>query len=236
MPITALARRPHVATGRVVAEFGDEPARKLYAAFHTYNERFFRGRLGSPLVLITQAKSSRTLGDYVPRDVHGLESRIRISPAALKRGELFMLDVLLHEMVHAFAQEISGDLETGYRGHGPAFAAECNRIGALLGLPAVGVKGRDGLPDCAHWPLNVRPDGYYPEPYTPPTRRERAPETEPSEPSEPSDDDGNADELSARVRRGLAALASHARSNLEAFPKAERRAVRAALEFLDTLK
>jgi hypothetical protein len=45
----------------------------------------------------------------------------------------------------------------------PRFAAKCNQIGATLGLPPVGVKGRHGLPDCAQWPACVRPAGYYPE-------------------------------------------------------------------------
>jgi hypothetical protein len=163
-------RAPHVATGKIVEQRGEEPARRLYAAFAEYDARFFSGKLGSPLVLITQAQSTRTHGDYVPRDILGLESRIRIAPAAVRRGERFALDVLLHEMIHAWQHELARDLETGYRGHGPAFAAECNRIGAQLGLPPVGVKGRGGLPDCAHWPMCVRPEGYYPGLYRKPTR------------------------------------------------------------------
>lgn len=164
-------RAPHLATGEVVAAFGSEVAQRLYAAFQAFNTRFFAGKLAPPLVLITQPSSSRTLGDYIARDEHGLESRIRIAPAVVKRGELFALDVLLHEMVHACMAELEGAEEHGYRGHGPRFAAQCNRIGAELGLPPVGVKKRGGLPDCAHWPLNVRPEGYYPEPYEPPSRR-----------------------------------------------------------------
>lgn len=178
-----LTRAPHLATGRVVAELGDAPARALYAAFEEFNHAFFGDKLGAPLVLITQAGSSRTLGDYVPRDVHGLESRIRIAPAAVKRGLYFAKDVLLHEMIHAWAHEVGGDLEVGYRGHGPIFAERCNEIGKVFNLAAVGVKGRGELPDCAHWPMVVRPPGYYPEAYTPPKRRASA------EPSKPSDDE-----------------------------------------------
>ncbi len=172
-----IARAPHVATGEVVELLGETVAKKLYAAFAKFNARFFGGELGSPLVLITQANSARTLGDYIGRDVHGLESRIRIAPKAVKRGERFAMDVLLHEMIHAWQQEIDGDGEDSYRGHGPKFAAECNRIGAKLGLAEVGVKGRDGRPDSAHWPMCVRPAGYYPEPYIVPTRK---PNAEPS--------------------------------------------------------
>ena len=168
------ARAPHVATGAVVERQGGEIARVLYAAFTEYNARFFSGKLGSPLVFITQAQSLRTKGDYIARDVMGLESRIRIAPSAVRKGEKFAADVLLHEMVHAWQSEIAHISESGYRGHGPKFAAECNRIGKLLGLPAVGVKGRGGLPDCAYWPLCVRPAGYYPNPYEPPRRKMRS--------------------------------------------------------------
>jgi hypothetical protein len=168
------ARAPHVATEAVVERQGDESARTLYAAFAEYNARFFAGKLGSPLVLITQPQSLRNLGDYIERDVMGLESRIRIAPVAVRQGERFARDVLLHEMIHAWQSEVADVHEKGYRGHGPKFAAECNRIGALLGLPPVGVKGRRGLPDCIYWPLCVRPDGYYPDPYRPPRRKMRS--------------------------------------------------------------
>ncbi len=100
------ARAPHVATGAVVETQGGLAAQRLYAAFGKYNARFFGGKLGAPLVLITQAQSLRTLGDYVARDVMGLESRIRIAPAAVRRGRRFAADVLLHEMIHAWQ---SGD-------------------------------------------------------------------------------------------------------------------------------
>lgn len=180
-----LNRTPHVATGELVQLHGHPIAQMLYAAFGVYNEQFFGGNLGAPLVLITNPKSARTLGDYIVRDVHGLESRIRIAPRCVDRGEAFLRDVLLHEMVHAWQEEIEEDGEDGYRGHGPKFAAKCTEIGAALGLPPVGVKGRDGLPDCKSWPMNVRPEGYYPEAFTAP-KREKKPKA-PSEPSEPSE-------------------------------------------------
>jgi len=201
---STLARAPHVATGEVVASFGEEVARDLYAAFEQFNARFFDCGLGSPLVLITNAASSRTLGDYIARDVHGLESRIRIAPAAVKRGQFFAFDVLLHEMIHAWQQEIVGDRELGYRGHGPKFAAECTRIGALLGMPPVGVKGRDGLPDCAHWPMCVRPEGYYPEPYKP-SKRAKKPAASP-EPTTDDEADGARPDAFAALGRMLRKL------------------------------
>jgi hypothetical protein len=173
----SMLRAPHLATSAVVDAAGTDFARAVYSMFQRFNERFFEGELAAPLVLITLANSARTLGDYVARDIHGLESRIRIAPASAKRGLRFTFDVLLHEMIHAWQHEVDGQTEPGYRGHGPGFAAKCNEIGAVLGLPPVGVKGRDGLPDCAHWPLNVRPADYYPTPYPAPTRRARGSES-----------------------------------------------------------
>jgi hypothetical protein len=157
-----LERRPHEATRAVVEVLGDDAPRALYRAFDEFNTAHFAGALGAPLLFITQTSSPRALGDYCGRDVHGLRSRIRIAPKALDRGERYAVDVLLHEMVHAWASEVDEDLEPGYKGHGPRFAKKCNAIGAALGLPPVGVKGRGGLPDCAQWPICVRPAGYYP--------------------------------------------------------------------------
>lgn len=167
-------RAPHRATAKVVEIAGHPAARMLYAAASEFNARHFKGQLGQPLVLITPAMSARTLADYVPRDLHGIESRIRVAPKTVERGDRFMLDALLHELVHAWQHEMDGDLEDSYRGHGPKFAARCNQIGAELGLPKVGVKGRDGLPDCKSWPMCVRPAGYYPEAYVAPTRQKKA--------------------------------------------------------------
>jgi hypothetical protein len=78
-------------------------------------------------------------------------------------GERLALDALLHEMIHVWQNETDNQ-EPGYQGHGPKFAAMCNQIGEKLGLGKVGTKGnKEGLPNCAQWPLNVRPEGYYGE-------------------------------------------------------------------------
>lgn len=182
-------RAPHKATGALVEQHGEQAAQDIYRAFLAYNRTHFAGKLAAPLVLITNTSNPRALGDYIAKDVHGLESRIRIAPVAIKRGMVFALDVLLHEMIHAWQREVDEHEEDGYRGHGPRFAHMCNEIGARLGLPPVGVKGRGGLPNCAYWPMNVRPEGYYPEPYEAPTRQRKEPEPEPegegeSEPEE----------------------------------------------------
>ena len=98
--------------------------------------KHFAGKLGKPLILVMQTKSARSLGDYTPRDVHGLDSRIRVAPATWKRGGMLLaLDTLLHEMVHAWAHEVAGDVELGYRGHGPRFAEKCTRLAQRSACP-----------------------------------------------------------------------------------------------------
>jgi hypothetical protein len=62
-------------------------------------------------------------------------------------------------------QEVADNPEDSYKGHGPAYTAECNRIGLALGLPPVRLakqdRGDKDRPSCAQWPHNVRPEGYY---------------------------------------------------------------------------
>lgn len=78
---------------------------------------------------------------------------------------LFIADVCLHETIHLWQDEVEGDLEPAYHGHGPLFRDKCNEIGAKLGLPSVRTckkRGKDAeLPSCSHFPHNVRPAGYY---------------------------------------------------------------------------
>jgi hypothetical protein len=195
-------RATHRAAAVSVRKHGTEPAQLLLEAFERFNAAYFGNRLAAPLVLIMNPTSARAYGDYCAKDVHGLESRIRVAPRVFAKGHLFVLDVLLHEMVHAFCNEVLRDQEPGYRGHGPVFARACNTIGELLGLPPVAEKGRRGLPDCAQWPLNVRPEGYYPEPFVSPKARKKA--AEPDAPTETDDTDETDD--AAERKRSVATL------------------------------
>lgn len=181
---TDLQRAPHRATRALVEHDGSDTARELYDLFETYNRRYFDGKLEQALILIIETTSRRSLADYCRKDEQGLQSRIRLAPRvafSTTYGPKLAADALLHEMVHAWLYEVERDTEDGYRGHGPKFAAKCNEIGKALGLPEVSAKGRGGLPDCAHWPCNVRPADYYAAPWKPSTR---APNARPSEPAD----------------------------------------------------
>ncbi len=157
------ARLPHVALANQVDLQGSDAARALYEAARLFNADHFESRLLPCFVEITSPGSMRALADYRTRSHEGVDSHIRIGQRVVAKGIRYALDVLLHEMVHAYCWEILNDIEPGYGGHGPKWAAQCNRIGRKLGLPEVFVKGRGG-PNAARWPMCVRPAGYYGEP------------------------------------------------------------------------
>lgn len=232
-----IARAPHKATRAVVKSAGAPEARELYATWTAYNKAYFKRKLSPPMVLITD--TGRALGDYVSQDVHGLQSVIRIAPKSVERGERFRLDVLLHEMVHAYMHEVEHTDERSYRGHGPKFAAVCNEIGAKLGLAEVGVKGRDGKPDCMYWPMCVRPADYYPEAFTPPTRADKTkPRDEESEDagSESGDEAQEAPTLSALAKAGLWDAVAILRDNIDDFERAQdRKQLAAVVRYLERL-
>lgn len=157
-----MARAPHATMSSHVADHGDAQARELYQAARELDALHFGGALGPVFLEIAAPASPTALATHQPRTPEGVACVVRIAPSVVDAGMALAKDALLHEMIHVW-QAMTGNREPGYAGHGPKFAAECNRIGALLGLPEVGVKGRGGLPDCAQWPLNVRPEGYYGE-------------------------------------------------------------------------
>jgi len=160
-PVLIDPRAPAHAVRQLVQQEGREAPRALYEAFGAYNAAYFDSALKQSLILMTTPASPRAEGDYVAQDVHGIPSRIRIAPRCEQHGLLYILDVLLHEMIHAWQAELLDDLENGYKGHGPKFCRKANEIGAKLGLGPVAPKGRGGLPRPDCWPSNVRPPGYY---------------------------------------------------------------------------
>jgi hypothetical protein len=182
---------------RVTAERdGAELVRALHAAYEELNMRHFGGKLPPAAILVTRTQSPRALGDHIPIDENGIRFRVRISPVTLGRGLLFALDVLLHEMVHIAQSHLEGTREPGYQGHGPIFARLCNDIGAELGLPEVFARGtRAGKPDCAQWPVNVRPRGFY----GPEHEEREAPKRTKGERQEEDEDASDREEREARA-------------------------------------
>lgn len=156
------ARNPHKAIVAHVNEFGSDDSQALYNLAAIYDRVFFAGSLGQVFVEIGSPGSPRALATHEARTPEGVACKVRIAPSVVDASPELAADALLHEMVHMWTTVV-GLREPGYEDHGPNFAAKCNAIGKVLGLAPVGVKGRDGLPDCAQWPLNVRPEGFYGE-------------------------------------------------------------------------
>lgn len=163
----------------------------LYDSWEKFNEEFFDGALIVPCVFLAEPKTPRALADCTPVSAFGARSQIRIRPslltgkhkcineaAPMKGRILFIADVLLHEMIHQWQEEILGNDEKSYKGHGALFAGKCNKIGEVLGLAAVRLakaRGKDkDLPSCSYWPHNVRPQSYYLGAYVPPEEKEQA--------------------------------------------------------------
>jgi hypothetical protein len=152
---------------------------RLYLLWGKWNQEYFGGALVTPYVLFAEPSSPQRLGDYSRVSGFGGHGQVRLRPSLLtgthpsvRGGDqyaegrfLLVADVFLHETVHQWQHEVLGDLEDGYHGHGPKFRDQCNRIGALLGLPPVRTskaRGKDkALPSCAYWPHCVRPAEYY---------------------------------------------------------------------------
>jgi SprT-like family len=132
-----------------------------------------------PIVQLAEPGQTRCYGDCCNYSgLAGIRSRIRLRPSILdgtlrnlKHGSRnpeglrrFLEDVLLHEMIHQYHQEVTGEQYVSYGGHGPAFSAKANEIGEGLGLPRVRrtCKSRDGEePSPSQWPHDVRPADYY---------------------------------------------------------------------------
>lgn len=171
---------------------------RLYDCFDHWNEAFFEARLTPPYLMLETPSNPRLLATYSPISGFGGYAQIRIRKRLLtgehplvQAGEgfaegrfLVVADVLLHELVHQWHDEITGRPEKNYRGHGPAFRDKCNEIGGQLGLPPVRVakaRGKDqDLPSCSYWPHCVRPLEFYLGAYRElfPVTSEWAPETE----------------------------------------------------------
>ncbi len=153
----------------------------LERLWQQWNIEHFDAAMHVATILLSNPTNPRRLGQCAPISGFGCRSEIIIRPSLLvgthpkvragskyARGRsLLVADVLLHEMIHQWQQEITGDTEESYKGHGPTFSAKANEIGARLGLPLVGrtYKKRDcadkGLESPSYWPHIVRPEGYF---------------------------------------------------------------------------
>ncbi len=166
---------------------------RLYELWEEWNEEYFGGELLRPEINLTEPSNPRRLADCGNRPIFvgdRRKSEIRIRPSllvgtypTLRRGSgnregqfRVVTDVLMHEMIHQWQFEVSGQLDTNYKHHGPAFSAKANEIGAKLGVPLVRRtyrkdRGKDkDFADPQYWPHSVRPPEYYLWAYVPTSR------------------------------------------------------------------
>ncbi len=142
------------------------------------NESYFDGRMVLPYITLTEPSAPTILGQCCSVSSWGSRLEIKLRPSLLvgthpmirrtgisAAGRLQLVkDVLLHEMIHQHVMEHEPDVnEESYHGHGPVFAAHCNRIGAELGLDEVVVRNRKGSKSAKspQWPHCVAPPDRY---------------------------------------------------------------------------
>jgi hypothetical protein len=166
-------------TTRATGIWGDyEPM--LINKARDYIRDYFHGMELPPIKIGLLSSPRSTYGCHFSRGDHGLLSEIVINknlfisdyPGIVRTPKTepgfvrLILDILLHELVHSYCAFRLMLPEHSYQGHGPVFARECNRIGAMLGLDRVRhskSKRREdkGLKKCNYWPQCVRPADYY---------------------------------------------------------------------------
>lgn len=162
-------------------QYGSKSLKDLYLKWDEYKDRFFPdSHMIQPIITIGDVQNPKALGHYWPSNPGNMAGQITIrhtlvsgaykgfnvlNSSSLIGLERYVEDVLLHEMVHQYNHEVLKEPDGSYRGHGPFFRDQCNRIGDMLNLPKVRTckaRGEDkDLPSCSQWPHCVRPEDYY---------------------------------------------------------------------------
>jgi hypothetical protein len=164
------------------------PLQFLYTNFDDFNTKFFSQVTGAkekPLPHITLGDTPlHMFAATTPSTGWGAKDQITFetdlflkpthrdpNPRIIRRfpspgTTKFVLDVLLHEMVHHHGMVIEQITEDGYESHGPRFTWHANRITPLMGLSERVVARRRGardrgVPTSAYWPFCLRSEGYY---------------------------------------------------------------------------
>lgn len=123
----------------------------IASLFERLNQAHFNGLLSAPPLFVWTFMQDRTNGMYThtPKITF-----ISITPETAAKGETFVGDTLLHEMVH---HAVATVLNRNHQAHGDDFVMVANPIGATLGLPPVKANSQH----AGFWPQSVRPLGYY---------------------------------------------------------------------------
>ena len=110
-----------------------ELSNDLYRWFELFNERFFRGKLRTPVISFERTRCNR-LGHFViDRNALGLKWNININRLYADRPIAHTLATLLHEMAHQWQQEF-GTKRRG-RGRSNYHDVEFRRKVEQIGIP-----------------------------------------------------------------------------------------------------
>ena len=124
------------------------PLAELYATWLGFSNEYFAGRLLEPHLAFGRT-APRSLGHCQQTTGYGGRLQITfndglviapnrdwvINPWPAPGLQRFVEDLLLRFTVRQHVLEVEGAQEEGYRGYGPRFTKEANRIGLTLGLP-----------------------------------------------------------------------------------------------------
>jgi hypothetical protein len=163
---------------RHAEELYRERMRELYTTWAEWNREYFGGNLVEPHLAFGRT-AQRCLGhcarvtDYRARVqitlnaglVFGSNRDWVVRPWPAEGTRRFIVDLLLRFSVRQYVLEVRGAEEKSYRGFGPLFVEEANRVGKKLGLPPVVMQyqaGKGGeVRGCNGWPHAVRGRSYY---------------------------------------------------------------------------
>jgi hypothetical protein len=143
-----------------------------YAATSEFNRDHFGNSLREPHICFGRT-APRSLGHCSEVTGYGAPVQITLNQALVfgtnrdwvvngwpaGGTRRFIRDLLLRFITQQYVLEVRGTAEEGYRGFGPQFADEANRIGSALGLQGVIPRRRatgSDEPVCPGWPHNVR--------------------------------------------------------------------------------
>jgi hypothetical protein len=122
-------------------------AKRLYTLFDEWNAAYYDGSLTVPYLCLLEPGSPRTYGDTSRMSGWGGKLQIRLRPSLLigthphmrpgpeyAEGRfLFIADVMLHEIVHQYHFEITGEVEDAFHGHGPQFSNRARTLFTSVG-------------------------------------------------------------------------------------------------------
>jgi hypothetical protein len=141
---------------------------RLFEVWEQGNAKWYDGALVPPIILLAETSEPKGYGQCYSVSSYGAKSEIRIRPSLLEGTHPH-----IHGQVHQWQQEVTGQVEDSYHGHGPTFRDKANQISNDLGLGWVRTmkrRGPDaGLESCSQWPHCVRPSDHYLGAYVPPS-------------------------------------------------------------------